>query len=195
MRHPILVLTVAIQLAATQQLFSQEAALTADQDSLREERSYSSDNFTPARAPYAHSNATFLLNNKNLFSLNGGAHIANITRGQVPNFSITPAVTASTLSLRGNAAVLLIDGTPVSGIFPTYYNLNSSEYESVTIIESNSNALSGSQALNGAISLKSRTGRGYDRPTFEFNSYSTLGWNRQEKSIQWASLYAGFWSR
>jgi hypothetical protein len=194
MKHPILVLTIAIQLAAKQQLFSQEAALTADQDSLREERSYSSDNFTPARAPYAHSNATFLLNNKNLFSLNGGAHIANITRGQVPNFSITPAVTASTLSLRGNAAVLLIDGTPVSGIFPTYYNLNSSEYESVTIIESNSNALSGSQALNGAISLKSRTGRGYDRPTFEFNSYSTLGWNRQEKSILSDGDLSKYWN-
>jgi hypothetical protein len=173
----ILTCIFAVSTTLAQQI-SLNDSLSSSIDSAR----YLSDNFNVLRSPYAHGNATFLVNNRNIFGLNAGVDVFNVIRGQMPNLEMGPAAAISGVSLRGAGAALVIDGAPMGQSFSNYYNLNSSEYEQVTVISSNSNVLSGSSALNGATLLTSRTGQGYENATFEFNSYSTLGWYKPDAS-------------
>lgn len=164
--------------AALAQQISQKDSVAFESDS----SGYSSNNFTVSRSPNAHGSATYLINNRNVFALNAGVDVLNVSRGQVPNLGVSPMASISNISLRGTTASLVVDGSPTSMAFSGYYNFNASEYERVSVISSNSNVLSGSSALNGALMLTSRTGRGYEKPTFEFNSFSTLGWSKGKAS-------------
>lgn len=120
------------------------------------------------------------INDREIFQLSSGLSIFNTLRGQVPNADIGASALAASTSLRGQTPLLVIDGLPLNQAIIGNYNFNAFEYKSISAISSG-NAAAGFYAtsgMSGALLLQSKTGEGYDRPTIEVNSYSTLASRR-----------------
>ncbi|MCS6973597.1 MAG: hypothetical protein N2044_05605 [Cyclobacteriaceae bacterium] len=123
------------------------------------------------------------VDNPEWLRLSAGVHVFNALRGQVAGLSI-PAYVANAgwaglrqYSFTGvRNALLIVDGVPFNNSIGNYMNMNAFEYSSVATI-SNTNALSFLGGANsGVFVLTSKTGEGIERPTVEFNSYTTTGW-------------------
>jgi len=106
------------------------------------------------------------------FQTYAGSSVLNVLRGHSPNFLLGPNAT-SPAGVMGS--LLIIDGLPYGTSIDGYYNFNSFEYKSIYAFRSgNASAMYGGVASNGSIYLQSKTGEGIMRPTFEFNSSSTI---------------------
>jgi hypothetical protein len=116
------------------------------------------------------------VDDKQVFQLSSGIGIFNTLRGQVPNGEIAPTALSASVQLRGSSPMLVIDGLPFSQSLKGNYNLNTFEYERISVISSGNAVagLYGASGMSGAIFLQSKTGEGYDEATLEVNSYSTL---------------------
>lgn len=120
------------------------------------------------------------INDREIFQLSSGLSIFNTLRGQVPNAEIGASALTPFTTLRGQTPLLVIDGLPLNQAITGNYNFNAFEYKSISAISSG-NAAAGFYAtsgMSGALLLQSKTGEGYDRPTIEVNSYSTLASRR-----------------
>jgi hypothetical protein len=111
-----------------------------------------------------------------LFHTYAGASVFNALRGNAPSVYMNPAITAvSTIGMRNNEAMTLIDGVPFSNEVFNYYNLNAFEFESVTVLGNATAAYPyGSIGIPGGFFLKSKSGENHSSPTFEFNTYTTV---------------------
>jgi hypothetical protein len=111
-----------------------------------------------------------------LFQQSSGVSLVNTLRGQIPGIILSPYVRNYPANFRGNNLEFVMDGVPYSSSVNSYYNLNSFEFSSISIL-SNRNALSFLDTQNGgSIVLQSKSGSGYTKPTIEFNSYGTYAW-------------------
>jgi hypothetical protein len=133
--------------------------------------------YTPPRPPREHGNFNISINDPRVFTINSGVNVLNTLRGQVPSLGVSAEVGIGSASIRSGYTGFLVDGVPFGSLMVPYLNLNSSEYDRITVLSSNSNIFPGSLSLQGGILLTSRTGEGYSHPAIEFNSYSTMSWN------------------
>ncbi len=132
--------------------------------------------------PYLHKTQSKALGNfavvtpdKIALQTYAGFNVLNTLRGHVPNFSIGPNTSTTSPRLRSAESMMVIDGLPLNSSITNYYNLNSFEYQTIYALNSgNALALYGGTGSNGGFFLQSKTGESFSRPTFEFNSSSTL---------------------
>jgi hypothetical protein len=117
----------------------------------------------------------------NLYKFNQGISIYNFLRGRVPGLVISPYAVLSVPGFRSEyygsqSATVLIDGVPFNSAIGGYLNMNAWEYSNITVSPS-TNALAFLDLPNsGIISLTSKSGAGFKRPTVEFNSTPLAGW-------------------
>ncbi len=123
------------------------------------------------------------IDNKDILQLSAGVSIFNTLRGQVPSLYM-PAyfVNAPLSGLRTNSIGLiagtnvLIDGLPFNNKIGMYLNTNAFEYSSISMASSPNATSFINGSNNGSFIITSKTGEGYTKPMFEFNSTTTNGW-------------------
>jgi hypothetical protein len=115
-----------------------------------------------------------IVDNPVLFHAYAGTNVLNTLRGSVPSLSLSPNVSGVTYGgLRGNA-MYAIDGIPFNGNILSYYNFNSFDFESIAAVSNaNSSFPFGGLGAGGGFFLRSKSGKNFTKPTFEFNSYTT----------------------
>jgi hypothetical protein len=161
------------------QSHAQLDSVTVDRDSL----SMSPFN-TMKKVRYA-STYQVLTSDENIFHAYAGTSVFNVLRGLVPAYSISPSVQfTGGAGFRRENAMTVIDGVPLNADISDYYNLNAFEYSSIGISSPNGTALYGNLGSNGGIFLRSKTGEGVDRPSIEFNSYTTRNFADSESPYQ-----------
>lgn len=119
------------------------------------------------------------LANERILSNTTGLPVFYALYGQVPNLSAPVSFQNYDAAWRGHGAPLLIvDGIPYNSTIGSITNVNGFEYSGLTVLNSMMAASPyGFSAGNGAFVLKSKTGEGLNKPTFDFNNYSTYSWN------------------
>lgn len=129
----------------------------------------------------ASGNSIIGMNGTLSFQTNTGISVFNSLRGNVPNFSISPYFTITTVGWRSSTPLLVVDGLPYAqGIFNSC-NFNGSEFSSIDLLMSgNAAIIFGGNAAGGAIVLHTKSGKGVSRPTVEFNSYTTNSWRKSD---------------
>ena len=119
-----------------------------------------------------------VVQDSNLFKFSSGVSVFNVLRGQVPSYTISSRATGACGGLRqsvlsSSRASIIIDGLPYSSAFNQYYNFNSLEFEKITVLPFNTMLLFDANDVGSVIILSTKSGRGYHKPTFEFNTYNT----------------------
>jgi hypothetical protein len=116
-----------------------------------------------------------------LLRFSSGLSIFNVLRGQVPGLVISPYAVMAVPGFRyeywsqKNASVL-IDGIPFNASITSYLNFNASEFSTIAAIPSANSLSFLDLPTTGAISLTSKSGEGYDKPAFEYNTNVLAGW-------------------
>jgi len=117
-----------------------------------------------------------------------GISVYNTARGRVPGMQIDPYYQVDTLTWRNNSPLVVVDGVAFNQSIGNYYNLNAFEYDDMQMIlgRNGTIAYGGGGGNRGAIVLHSRSGEGFTKPTFDFNTYTTYAWNNDYYSTsQW----------
>jgi hypothetical protein len=118
------------------------------------------------------------INNPETFHLSSGLSVLNTLRGQAPNLGVSAYAPNASASLRTGTPLYVIDGLTYNNSITSHYNLNASEYQSISVVGSgNAAARFGGGGLNSVIFLQRKTGAGLDKPTFDLISYTTLASN------------------
>jgi hypothetical protein len=99
--------------------------------------------------------------------LSYGLSVLNTLRGRVPNTGISPIAPFATI--RQNA-LLMIDGLSYVQSSLNLYNMDAFDYEQLSVLSRNASVWYGIDAAGGAFLIRSRTGEGYLKPSFEVNS-------------------------
>jgi hypothetical protein len=111
--------------------------------------------------------------------LSSGINVINSLRGRVPNLSVPSYVASFKAGIRDynyNASIIL-DGIPFYNTLSNFVSLNGFDYASISVV-SNTNSLIELDGLeDGTIILQSKTAKGFTKPSFELNSYTTYGYN------------------
>jgi hypothetical protein len=136
-----------------------------------------------------------------ILNSSSGVSIFNALRGTVPGLTI-PAYfdLANASGLRTGSftfaydALLVIDGLPFNNEIGGYLNLNAFDYSSIAAFSNTSalNFLGG--ANSGAFVLTSKSGKDVTRPQFEFNSYSTYGWEKITNPLNGQNVDVSEWN-
>ncbi len=147
-----------------------------------EEKSDSVKEVSMQITPYLTQNITssnqFLvrLMDSSAFHLSSGISLFNALRGKIPNLSIPAYAPGATAGLRSINSSLIVDGIPFYNLVTNYLPFNGFDYSSISSI-SNSNSLAALDGLqDGTLILQSKSGQGFNRPTFEINSFTTYGY-------------------
>lgn len=122
------------------------------------------------------------------FQTYAGYNILNVLRGHVPNLGLSPnASEISSVSGRSGVPMLVIDGLPFVSSMMSNYNMNAFDYESAYMV-SNGNGMApyGGLCASGGIFLQSKTGRNIFKPSFEFNSYTSMTHGRDDADDRFA---------
>ncbi|MBL7865027.1 MAG: hypothetical protein JNK10_09140, partial [Cyclobacteriaceae bacterium] len=124
---------------------------------------------------------------KDSYRYNQGLSVFNSFRGQVPGMIISPGTQVDTMTWRFNTPVMVVDGIPFKLLPGQVNNLNAFDVESATaILGPNASLPFGGSGSRGALILKSKTGEGFAKPTFEANSYTTYSYGSEDYSgHQW----------
>ena len=101
------------------------------------------------------------------FRLLYGLSVLNTVRGNVPNTGISPNAPFATV--RQNA-LLMIDGLSYVQSSANLYNMNAFDYDQLSVLSRNASVWYGIDAAGGAFVIRSRSGEGFLKPTFELNS-------------------------
>lgn len=110
----------------------------------------------------------------NLSHAYAGVSVFNTLRGQLPSLSISPSVVYTNSAAHRGSRMVYIDGMPLSGDIGYYHNLNTFEFDGITVLANpNTNFSFGSAGLLGGLFLQSKSGVNKTRPSFEFNSYTS----------------------
>jgi hypothetical protein len=132
---------------------------------------------------YTSGNYVKKIDDADLLRFSSGVNIFNVMRGQVPGLVISPYVVTDVPGFRyeywnqKNASVL-IDGIPFNASIADYLNFNASEFLTITAIPSANSLSFLDMPTTGAISLTSKSGEGFDKPTFEYNTNVLAGWEK-----------------
>lgn len=138
---------------------------------------------TPYYSQDLHISTNYLKNidDADLLGFSSGVSIFNALRGQIPGLVISPCVITGVPGFRyeyysrKNAAVLL-DGIPFNASIADYLNFNASEFSAITALPSPNSLSFLDLPTTGAISLTSKNGEGFGKPTFEYNTNLLAGW-------------------
>lgn len=136
-----------------------------------------------------------------ILNSSSGVSIFNALRGRVPGLTI-PAYfeLANASGLRTGPftfaydALLVIDGLPFNNDIGSYLNLNAFDYSSIAAFSSTSalNFLGG--ANSGAFVLTSKSGKDITKPSYEFNSYATYGWETITNPLSGQNVDVNEWN-
>jgi hypothetical protein len=134
--------------------------------------------FTPYYSQSISESANYAvkIDDEDILRFSSGVSIFNALRGRVPGMAIQPYAIGAVPGMRGDPSSFFVDGVLFDGDLGYYYNLNASEFASVSAMNSESGAMFANARGRGAFVLQSKTGEGFDRATFEVNSYTTFGW-------------------
>ena len=132
------------------------------------------------------------------FRLSYGLSVLNTVRGKIPNTGISPNAPFPTV--RQNA-LLVIDGLSYVQSSANIYSMNAFDYDQLSVLSRSASVWYGVDAAGGAFLIRSKTGEGYLKPTFEANSSLTsaqakLGGVEQVVPIIFLKcrcLHARFW--
>lgn len=102
-----------------------------------------------------------------------GMSVLNTLRGQVAGLFVSPQFV--TTNPFGPSTLMVVDGAPVNSDIASLSNLNTFDYQLPTVITGNAGAYYGMYGGANGVILQSRSGEGYDRGTFIFNTYNTSG--------------------
>ena len=148
----------------------------ANIDSLKNQ---TKDSVTISIAPYWNRNVKSIPNylvtvnssNTSLLKFSSGIDVANSLRGYYPGLALPPYAGNS-----ANPNQMIIDGVAIGESLSDYLTLNGFDYSSITATRSgNALTLIDQATSNGGLLLTSKNGRGYTKPTFEFNSFNLSG--------------------
>jgi hypothetical protein len=104
-----------------------------------------------------------------------GVNVLNMLRGNMPGLSLSAGIPTATGGVRSNQSLLVVDGIASNIGLLGNYNFNSFDYHHISASGSpNAGMLYGGNSGDGTIFISSKTGEGYSRPSFEFNSYTTF---------------------
>lgn len=139
-------------------------------------------------------------NHSETLGTSSGVSIFNALRGRVPGLTI-PAYfdLANASGLRTGSstlaydALIVMDGIAFNNDIGSYLNLNAFDYSSISAFSNTSalNFLGG--ANSGAFVLTSKSGKDITKPLFEFNSYSTYGWEDIQNPFTGQNVKASEW--
>lgn len=118
-----------------------------------------------------------------------GQSVLNTLRGHVPNFAPGQNSISITPALRNVGPMLIIDGLPFNSRISPYTNLRSFDYQNIYAISGGSATPFGGIASNGAIFLESKSGKGFDKPTVEFNTAPTFTWAGGGSEVRYDQWY------
>lgn len=177
MRHPAFIMLLLLSAHYT---YAQDSLAV---DSVKESRVYFTHYYDQAQW----SSVNFLrsYNDRKKFTPSNGVPIFNAVRAQVPNLLLPTRVYQAFGTPRSDLANVreevgyLIDGVPFNanlGLMDIY-NLNGFDFSALAVASSPASLAFIDLPGRGAMMLQSRDGRGYMKPSFEFNSYFTTVWN------------------
>ncbi|MBX2944576.1 MAG: hypothetical protein KF725_01985 [Cyclobacteriaceae bacterium] len=119
-----------------------------------------------------------------LFHFSAGAPVFHLLRGQTPNLSVPARAHFFTAGVRSNQSLLIVDGVPLNPLTTSSFNFNAFEFSRISASGSANTAnMYGGAAGNGVVVLETKTGEGAEKPEFEFNAYSTRGWNADTRDF------------
>lgn len=140
----------------------------------------------PALSVRATSHAVIAINLRDLRQTNTGITLVSNLRGNIPNMSLDPSYQAQNLTWRNSRPVMVIDGISFNQDISGFYNLNTFEYDRLSMVLSrNGSVLFGGTGAGGVLVASSRSGEGIAGPQVEVNSYTTYSWDNTYGTNQW----------
>jgi len=179
------VVALLLMFTLNQPTFSFQDTTRVDKDSLANKEVRFMPNL-PGQTIKSLGQYMVVVDDSTTFRISYGLSVLNTVRGKVPNTGISPYSPFATV--RENA-LLVIDGLSYVQSSANSYNMNAFDYEKLSVLSRNASAWYGAGASGGAFIIQSKTGKGHQKPSIEFNSSLTSAVTKIGGSSNYSQSY------